>query len=118
MTRPFALPDTVEQPPVVEIKLCPGLFVKQMLLLYAGTVVPQHSHAYDHLSMLAVGAVHVWRDDVYLGRFDAPCGILIEKRAKHAFMSIKDGTIIYCIHRVGPDGEPEVIEEHHFEEAV
>lgn len=111
MDRP---PIVDEQPPVVEIKLCPGLFVKQMLLRRAGSAVPQHSHAHPHLSMLATGAVHAWRDDVYLGRFDAPRGILIERDAKHTFLSIVDDTLIYCIHRVGKDGEPEILEEHQF----
>lgn len=101
-----------EQPPVVEIKLCPGLFVKQMLIAKSGTFVPQHSHAFAHLSMLAVGAVFVWKNGAPLGRFEAPTGILIEAGAKHTFAALVDGTLLYCIHRVGADGEPDVLEEH------
>lgn len=101
-----------KQPPVVEIKLCPGLFVKQMLIAKAGTFIPQHSHAYPHLSMLAVGAVFVWKNGNPVGRFEAPSGIVIEAGAKHTFAALVDGTLIYCIHRVGADGEPDVLEEH------
>lgn len=101
-----------EQPPLVEISLAPGLFVKQMLIAKAGSWIPQHSHAHGHLSMLAVGAVHVWKDGHSLGRFDAPCGILIEAGCKHTFAALVDNTIIYCIHRVDADGNPEILEEH------
>lgn len=102
----------VEQPPNVEIKMCPGLFVKQMGPLKAGHVVPQHSHAHPHLSMLAVGFVRVWRDDGYLGIFEAPTGILIEAGAKHRFEALMDGTLLYCIHAVDENGEPKIIAEH------
>ena len=107
--------EPVEQPPNVEIKLCPGLFVKQMGPLKAGYVVPQHSHAHPHLSMLAVGSVHVWKDGRSLGEFRAPTGIVIEAGSKHTFGALEDGTLLYCIHRVGPDGEPEVLEQHELE---
>ena len=108
----------VDQPPVVEIKLCPGLFVKQMLIGKANQYVPQHSHAHAHLSMIAAGAVFVWKDGAPLGRFDAPRGIVIEPGCKHTFAAMVDNTIVYCIHRVGADGEPEVLAEHHFGEDV
>ena len=42
-----------QQPYGVEIKMADGIFVKQMVLSRAGTMVPQHAHDYDHLSMLA-----------------------------------------------------------------
>jgi hypothetical protein len=104
-----------DQPPIVEIKIMPGLFVKQMLLARAGTYVPQHSHATGHLSMLAVGSVHAWKGDQFMGTYHAPTGIPIEAGIKHTFRSLVDNTLIYCIHRVGPSGDPEVLEEHEFE---
>lgn len=102
----------VEQPSNIEIKMCPGLFVKQMGPLKKDHVVPQHSHAHAHLSMLAVGAVYVWKDGKPLGRFDAPTGILIEAGAKHTFAALVDGTLLYCIHAVDENGEPKILAEH------
>lgn len=108
----------VEQPPEVEIRLVQGLFVKQMFLASAGMTVPQHSHAYEHLTMLAWGEVAVWRDGAFLGKFRAPTGIRIAADAKHLIQALVDGTVLYCIHRVGPDGEPEIAEEHHVAEGA
>lgn len=102
----------VDQPPSPEIKICPFLFVKQMGPLKNGYTVPQHAHEYPHLSMLAVGAVYVWKDGKPLGRFDAPTGILIEANAKHTFAALVDGTLLYCIHAVDEDGEPRIVAEH------
>jgi hypothetical protein len=108
----------IKQPPIVEIKLCPGLFVKQMALEAADSWVPQHSHAFAHLSMVAAGKVAVWRDGQFWGDFEAPTGILIEPGVKHTFHSLVPHTVIYCIHRVGADGEPEILEEHQFGTAL
>jgi hypothetical protein len=101
------------QPISVEIKIVRGLFVKSMLCPDAGTVVPQHSHEYDHMSMVAVGRVLVWRDEECLGPFEAPCGILIRAHAMHTFRTLTPGVLIYCIHRVDDDGEPAIVAEHH-----
>ena len=59
----------------------------------AGTYVPQHSHTYDHLSLLASGAMRAWCDGVHLGDFHAPAEIRIVAHAKHIFMALADETI-------------------------
>ena len=102
-----------EQPPVVEIKMADGIFIKQMAIAKAGTVIPQHSHVYDHTSMVAVGSVSVWCDGHHLGDYRAPTGILIPAHRKHLFVALEDGTVVYCIHRIDRTGEVEIAEEHH-----
>jgi hypothetical protein len=47
----------VEQPSSVEIKLTDDLFIKTALVKDAGTVIPTHAHAWDHVTLLAVGQV-------------------------------------------------------------
>ncbi len=102
----------IDQPPEVEFTLEDGVFVKQMYLAEAGSVVPQHSHEYAHTSMLAVGSVRVWCDEQLLGDFKAPRPITIKAHAKHTFLSLEPGTLIYCIHNVARTGEVEVAAHH------
>ena|SRR5579859_1629199 len=102
-----------EQPPVVEIKMADGVFIKQMAIAKAGSFVPQHSHVYDHTSMVAVGSVRLWCDGELRGDFKAPTGILIPAHKKHLFQALEDGTVVYCIHRIDRTGEVDIFEEHH-----
>lgn len=107
------LEPAAEQPPDdVEIHIADDVFVKQMRIAKAGTYIPQHSHKYDHLSMLAVGRVHVWADDKDMGEFTAPCGITIKAGVKHTFKSLVDDTIVYCIHNAARADVAAVVEEH------
>lgn len=96
----------------IEFHGADGVFVKQMHIKKAGSFVPQHSHTYDHLSMLAKGAVKVTVDGKLIGEFHAPAGINIAANTKHLFQTLKDDTIIYCIHNVSRMGEVEIHEEH------
>jgi hypothetical protein len=101
-----------EQPYGVEIRMADDIFIKQITVPKAMTLIPQHSHVYDHTSMIAVGTFRVWKDGVLLGDFTAPTGLLIEARTKHAFLSLTDGATLYCIHNVSRTGEMDIQEEH------
>lgn len=100
-----------EQPPNWEHIAPDGIFIKQMLLKEAGTLIPQHAHAYDHTSMLAKGRVRAWVGDELMGEFEAPAPIFIKARVKHTFLSLEPDTLIYCIHR----STPVIVEEHQFD---
>lgn len=102
-----------EQPYGVEIRMADDVFIKQMAIPKAGTYVPQHSHAYDHTSMLAVGSVRVWEDEVLKGDFTAPTGLFIRAGTKHCFLSLEDNTVVYCIHNVSRGDLVEILEENH-----
>lgn len=80
--------------------LCGGVYVKEMLTPKAGTIIPQHRHHYEHLSYVAAGAVEVWKDDAFMGVFEAPAGIKIEAGAAHTFTTLRDWTLVLCIHSV------------------
>jgi quercetin dioxygenase-like cupin family protein len=101
-----------EQPYGVEIKMADGLFIKQMAVAKAGTIVPTHSHKYDHVSMLARGSVYVTRDGKDAGLFYAPTGITIPAGCKHTFRTLEDNTVIYCIHNIKDAEGVEILEEH------
>ncbi len=103
------------QPETVDIKMADGVFVKSIRVPDAFTLIPQHSHLYDHTSMLAVGSVRVWADEKLLGDFIAPHGILIKAKVKHRFLTLVPGTLIYCIHNLSHTGEIEVDDEHYLD---
>lgn len=113
MLNGLTLTKADEQPPIVEMETIDGVFIKQMFLRQAGTIVPQHSHVYDHGSLLARGSVRVWRDDVLDGDHTAPEILFIPAAVKHTFMSLVDDTIVYCIHNLLRSEEVEILEEHH-----
>lgn len=100
------------QPYGREILGADGLFIKQMIIEKRGTMVPQHSHKYDHTTLVAVGAVEVWQEDSCLGTKIAPDSVFIPAGVKHTFVSLADNSILYCIHHLHETEYPEVLEEH------
>jgi len=101
------------QPYGIEVYTSDGVFIKEMHIPDAGTVVLQHSHQYDHVSLLATGSVRAWADGVEIGDYVAPKGIEIKAGVKHTFLSLEDETVIYCIHNVARQGDVQILEEHH-----
>jgi hypothetical protein len=106
-------PVRCQQPFGTEITTVDGIFIKEMHIPDQFTVVPQHSHRYDHTTMLAKGMVgmktgddHEWRVHV------APAAIFIKAGVKHTFQSLEPDTILYCIHNVSRTGHVEVAEVH------
>lgn len=108
---------SVEQPPEdVQWVTADKVFIKQLFIKEAGTLVPQHSHVYDHTTMLAVGAVRVWCDGRYIGDYVAPQPILIENGVKHTFMALQPNTLLYCIHNLSRSEVVEILAEHQLDD--
>lgn len=107
---------SVDQPPDnLEWTTADGIFIKEMQIANAGTVVPQHSHVYAHTSLLQKGAVGVWSDGEYQGVRKAPTAIHIPANVKHSFQAMEDNTVILCIHNLNGAGYPPIAEEHQLE---
>jgi quercetin dioxygenase-like cupin family protein len=104
-----------EQPITADIKILSGLFIKTAIVPKAGTVIAQHSHLTDHVTLLAVGTMRVWADEVLLGDYTGPTGILIRAGTLHRFCTMTDGLVFACIHAVGADGEPGIAAEAELE---
>jgi len=102
----------VEQPPIVEWVMADGVFIKQMWMKKKGFMVPQHAHAYDHASMLAKGSVSLFKDGAFVSNLFAPKPVMIEKGVKHAFLSLEDDTLIFCIHNLHGADAVRILEEH------
>lgn len=84
-----------------------GVFFKEMRVPNAGTLIPQHSHAYDHTSYLVTGSVEVDGK-----RYDAPTPIYIPANQKHMFLTLVDDTFVLCVHNVSRTGSVEIAEEN------
>ena len=102
-----------DQPHGIEHFTADGVYIRQGVVAKAGTIIPQHSHVYPHMTMLVKGSMTVWEDDVLVGNRIAPDGIYIKPGVKHAFKTLEDDTIFYCIHNVSRTGKVEIKEEHH-----
>lgn len=89
---PFAAPET-------DFHDADDIFYKQ-IRLEKDQLVPQHAHDYDHTTLLAAGAVRMWCDGELIGDIEAPRAMLILAGKKHAFLALKDGTLLYCIHNL------------------
>lgn len=72
-----------------------GVVVRQSILP-AGSIVEQHVHDYDHLSILGRGRVFVYVDNDQQC-YVAPACIEIKKGKKHSVFALEDSTW-FCIH--------------------
>jgi len=109
---PLALKPAPRQP-MGDSHLYGDVFVKEMFVPDAGTVVPQHAHTYDHISYLAAGDIVVERNGVEIGVFCAPFALLIPARTKHSFRTLADNVLILCLHNAAHGEAADIAEEHH-----
>jgi quercetin dioxygenase-like cupin family protein len=72
-----------------------GVYARKMLIP-AGTQVPTHKHAYDHLSILAQGRVRVAVGRV-AKEYVAPAMIEIKKDIAHTLSAVED-SVWFCVH--------------------
>lgn len=72
-----------------------GLYAKR-IEIPAGGVALQHSHHYDHISILASGQAYVTVDDS-MTLYTGPAEIVIKKGKNHAIEALND-IVWYCIH--------------------
>ena len=110
---PAAYDFALDRPPAqVTVAEADGVHVAQITIPTAGTYVPQHSHRYEHLTMLATGSMRVWVEDELVGDFTAPAPITIPAERKHTFLALTDGVVFHCIHNVSRTGKVEELERH------
>jgi hypothetical protein len=98
----------------IETTICEahGLYVKQIVVPRAQTLIPQHAHALSHVTLVTNGAVLLWKDSKFEGRYDAPVPIFIAAGAKHLFQTLVDDTVLYCVHELTSPDALRVLAEH------
>jgi quercetin dioxygenase-like cupin family protein len=103
-----------EHQPVGHLCVYAGIYAKRWTIQDRGTLLPQHSHEWPHISYIVSGVVRVWRGDEQLGDFVGPCAVKIPAQTLHKFLTLSDNVVILCLHnadRLDSD-EPAVREEH------
>ena len=83
--------------PDVLIGCVANLFSKMMHFANVGDVEQGHTHAFDHLTLLAAGALKVTVDGVSTD-FVAPHMIYIRADKHHELVAMEPNTVAYCIH--------------------
>lgn len=86
-----------------------GVYAKETRIK-AGTVLVQHRHVYDHLSVLASGEAVVIVEGTEQ-RYTAPACVTVRAGAHHAVKALTD-IVWYCIHATectNPDEVDEVL---------
>jgi hypothetical protein len=91
-----AVPAAVQ--PVDFFKQVGNVFVKLMYLRLKGESTIGHSHAHDHITLLAHGSVLVKVDLGPDEIFNAPAFIDVRKGTHHQFIALTDETVLACIH--------------------
>jgi quercetin dioxygenase-like cupin family protein len=103
---------TIPQPRVTDTTTADKIFISQIEIDREGTYVPQHSHVYDHTTVLAAGSMRVWCDGELLGDFTSVSMINIKRGTKHRFLTLTPFVTILCIHNAMHPDVAAVLEEH------
>jgi quercetin dioxygenase-like cupin family protein len=74
-----------------------GLYFRSVLL-DAGVMIPQHTHPYDHATIVASGAAILYVDGIPVGKYEAGTAVEIKANKQHAFYSTAINTRLVCIH--------------------
>ena len=86
------------QPETISVTIYAGIYYKQYRVPDAGTLIPQHSHRFDHLTTLLQGSVRVYRADELLGDYHAPAVVQIPAGVFHSFLTLAPDVALACIH--------------------
>jgi len=83
--------------PYVQLGCVANLYSRMMHFKKSGDIENGHTHAFDHLTLLATGRLKVTVDGVET-EFTAPHMIYIRADKNHELVALIDNTIAYCIH--------------------
>lgn len=83
--------------PTVKIGYVANLYSRMMHFKKAGDIEYGHTHAFDHLTLLASGSLRVKVEEKETD-FTAPHMIYIKADKKHELTALEDDTVAYCIH--------------------
>lgn len=84
-----------------------GVYAKECIIP-KGSIVVQHQHSYDHLSVVASGRVLVTAGDT-LQEYVAPACINIPANTYHAVKALED-SVWFCIHHTY-ETDPEKVDK-------
>ena len=95
--------------PQVKIGCVANLYSRMMHFEKVGDIEHGHTHAFDHLTLLAAGSLKVTvegQDTI----FKAPHMIYIKADKKHELVAQEDNTVAYCIHALRDKSNNEILD--------
>jgi len=98
------------QPEAMDWEEADGIGIRYAVF-EADTYVPQHAHAYEHVSAIPFGEGTLSQEGAPPQPFKGPCFLVIPAHAKHLFHFQTRGMLM-CIHNTSRSGAIEVAEEH------
>lgn len=84
---------------VGDVKIVDNVFVKMIPLNGVGDKVAGHAHAFDHITLLSIGSVHMKHDSGEATHV-APCLIVTPKGISHEFTNLVEYSVLSCIHAI------------------
>jgi mannose-6-phosphate isomerase-like protein (cupin superfamily) len=101
------------EPSYVEFAEVDDIWVRAYTVEKAKSVISQHVHLHDHITLISSGAVEAWQDGEILGEFRAPAVITIPAGKKHAFTALTDNVVLCCLHNLRGTGleAPEIMDK-------
>jgi quercetin dioxygenase-like cupin family protein len=96
----------------VEFAEVDDIWVRAYTVEKAKSVITQHAHVHDHITLVSSGSVEAWQDGEVLGEYHAPAVIKILAGKKHAFTALTDNVVLCCLHNLRGTGleSPEIEE--------
>ena len=104
----------------IEFAEVDDIWVRAYSVKKARSVISQHVHVHDHITLVSSGSVRVWQDDTEPEEFHAPAIITIPAGSKHKFMALTDNVVLCCLHNLRGTGTdfPESIRPQEVEHAI
>jgi quercetin dioxygenase-like cupin family protein len=99
-------------PNYIEFAEVDDIWVRAYSVAKANTVMSQHIHTHDHITLVSSGSIEAWQDGESIGVFTAPSIVKIPAGKKHAFLALTDNVVVCCLHTLrGTDlAQPEIKE--------
>jgi len=99
----------------VEFAEVDDIWVRAYTVPKSKTVISQHVHTHDHVTLVSRGTIECWQDGESIGVFKAPAIVTIPAGKKHAFLALTDDVTLCCLHNLRGTGltSPEIKEVNH-----
>lgn len=88
----------------IEFAEVDDIWVRAYSVKKARTVIGQHVHVHDHITLVSSGSVRVWKDLEESQDFHAPAMIIVPAGSRHRFMALTDDVVLCCLHNLRDTG--------------
>jgi len=88
----------------IEFAEVDDIWVRAYSIAKAKTIIAQHVHEHDHITLVSRGTIEAWQDGELLGEFKAPALVKIPAGKSHAFTAMTDDVMLCCLHNLRGTG--------------